>query len=107
MSGFYSQEQARALLPDVRNYLDITWEDAALDGKLAGVAARGMIYLDAVAGGPQDYQAETLARQLLLDWCRYGMAGAISDFARNYQAEILMLRSQQEVAAYAPDDAGV
>jgi hypothetical protein len=54
------------LLDAVRNYLDITWTDAEGDIKLTGIIARGMKYLDAVAGEELNYSAEDKPRELLL-----------------------------------------
>ena len=34
------------LLEDVKNYLDITWDDEATDKKIGGLIASGMAYLD-------------------------------------------------------------
>jgi len=39
------------LLTAVRNYLGITWADDAGDVKLSGIIARGMKYLNRIAGG--------------------------------------------------------
>lgn len=98
------EQAARDLLPDARNDLDLTWEDERLDAKLTGILQRGMDYLDTVAGGAQDYGQQGLARALLMEYARYDLSGARSDFGRNYQAELLMLRMKQEVKDYVPDD---
>ena len=95
---------AETLLPDLRNDQDVTWNDAALDDKLKGYAARGMSALDRLAGAEQDYEGETFARQLLFDYVRYMRAGAANEFLSNYSREILMLRQMQEVESYAPDE---
>ena len=42
-------EQRETLLPDVKNYLDITWSDDALDKKIWGIIVAGMLYLDSKA----------------------------------------------------------
>ena len=38
------------LLDDVKNYLNITWDDPEEDIKIMGFIARGMKYLNKVAG---------------------------------------------------------
>jgi len=91
------RERAAGLLPEVKNYLDVTWEDAAMDEKLTGILARAMQYLDMVAGGAQDYEEESFARALLFDCARYVRSGALDEFRRNYGAELLMLRNRHEV----------
>ncbi len=47
------------LLDAVRNYLDVTWTDDAGDEKVSGIIARGMKYLNSVAGSALDYTSRT------------------------------------------------
>ena len=89
------------LLDDVKNYLDITYEDLESDIKLSGIIARGMKYLNTVAGAELDYTVEDKPRELLFDYCRYVRSNALDEFAINYQHELLSLQIQQEVKTYA------
>ena len=89
------------LLDDVKNYLDITWDDSDGDIKLSGIIARGMKYLNTVAGAELDYTVEDKPRELLFDYCRYVRSNALDEFAINYQHELLSLQIQQEVKTYA------
>jgi len=89
------------LLQAVRNYLDITWVDDALDEKLVGILARGMKYIDSVAGKEMDYSVEDKARELLFDYCRYVRSNALNEFQDKYLHELLMLQITEEVRAYA------
>lgn len=89
-----------ALLADVRNYLDISWDDTAGDKKIRGIILNGMSYLNDAAGDVQDYECAGMARALLLDYARYVRSGALDDFTKNYVAELNMLREKNEVAAY-------
>ncbi|MGI6085931.1 MAG: hypothetical protein ACOYIF_10920 [Acetivibrionales bacterium] len=93
------------LLNAVKNYLDITYEDAQGDIKLEGIIERGMKYIDKVAGAEQDYTTEDKARELLFDYCRYARSNALEYFQDNYLHELLSLQIAQEVADYeeAPD----
>jgi hypothetical protein len=84
------------LLDAVRNYLDITWEDSAGDAKLSGIIARGIKYIDSVAGVPQDYTVEDKPRELLLDYCRYVRSNALDEFQTNYLHELLSLQIREE-----------
>jgi hypothetical protein len=86
------------LLEAARNYLDITWADAAGDVKLLGILRRGMKYLDLAAGAELDYAEEGKPRELLFDYCRYVRAGALEDFQKNFLPELLTLQIQTEVA---------
>lgn len=85
------------LLDDARNYCDITWSDEEGDRKLRGILARGMSYLDDIAGTPLCYSEEGKPRELLLDYVRYVRAQALDEFARNYLHELLHLQIGKEV----------
>jgi len=91
------------LLAAVKNYLDITWTDTDLDTKLTGIIARGMKYLDGVAGAELDYTVEDKPRELLLDYCRYVRSNALDEYMTNYLPELLTLQMQKEVAAYVEE----
>ena len=93
------------LLDAVRNYLDITWNDDAGDEKLSGIVARGMKYLDNVAGEALDYMVEDKPRELLMDYCRYVRSNALDEFQQNYLPELLTLQNQKEVARYVAEQA--
>ena len=73
------------LLADVKNYLNITWDDTATDTKVSGLIASGMVYLDGKAGGEQDYTAD----------------GALEVFETNYMALILGMQNERRVKPYA------
>ena len=95
------------LLEAVRNYLDITWADAATDEKLTGIIGRGIKYIDSVAGAQMDYTVEDKPRELLFDYCRYVRSNALEEFQTNYLHELLSLQISQEVAAYAEENPDV
>lgn len=92
--------QAGTLLEPLKNYLDITWADPAGDEKLSGIIARGMKYLDNIAGGELDYSEEDKPRELLFDYCRYARSHALDEFQTNYLHELLSLQISGEVARY-------
>ena len=89
------------LLEATKNYLDITWTgDIETDQKLTGIISRGMSRLDNLAGVPLDYSIEDLPRALLMDYCFYARANALSDFEVNYLPMLLSLQQRGEVDAY-------
>lgn len=94
------RDTPETLLQDARNYLDITWEDPDGDGKLVGILARGMVYLDHAAGVELDYAEGTAARALLFDYARYVRAGALQDFGRDFAPELLGLHISGEVSQH-------
>lgn len=91
------------LLAAVRNYLDVTWTDSDTDTKLTGIIARGMAYLDRVAGENLTYIDETEHRQLLMDYCRYTYGNALAEFEPAYQSELLALQMRKEAERYAAE----
>lgn len=90
------------LLGAARNYLDITWEDADGDIKLSGILARGMRYLNGVAGADLDYISEDAPRALLLDYARYVRADALDEFQTNYLHELIALQIREEAKRAEP-----
>ncbi|HPO77627.1 MAG TPA: hypothetical protein PLI23_10725 [Thermoclostridium caenicola] len=89
------------LLEDVKNYLNITWDDPEEDIKVMGFIARGMKYLNKVAGAELDYTIEDKPRELLFDYCLYARSHALHEFQTNYLHELLSLQNEYEVKAYA------
>lgn len=98
---------SETLLSDVRNYLDITWEDEATDKKLEGIIERGKKYIDRAAGAELDYETEDKPKELLLDYCRYVRSGALEEFQNNFLSELLTLQIQKECEAYATENPDV
>ena len=93
--------KAEELLQDVRNYLDVTYEDAEGDKKLIGIIARGMKRLYEIAGKEQDYQPEDQPRALLLDYCRYARNNVLELFEENFRSELIALRTGAQTDEYA------
>ncbi|WKY44166.1 hypothetical protein Q5O14_16300 [Eubacteriaceae bacterium ES2] len=74
-----------ALIDDVKNYLDITWEiDQAETDKLDGIINRGIWTLDKKAGRMLDYDTEGRPKELLLEYCRFARDGTLNEFAGAY-----------------------
>lgn len=96
-------ERLAALLGDVRNYLDITWEDEATDRKLAGLIAAGMAYLDDKAGEEQDYLQARYGRTLLMEYVRYARDGAADVFENNYRHLLLAMQNNRRVRGCASE----
>ena len=89
-----------ALLADVKNYLDITWEDEATDKKISGLIVSGMIYLDSKYGEEADYEADGMPRTLLMEYVRYARDSALDVFENNYQSLILGMQTERAVSRY-------
>ena len=89
-----------ALLDEVKNYLDITWDDNETDLKLNGMIERGKKYLNRVAGKELDFDVDDKPKELLFDYCRYVRSNALEMFQQNYLHELLSLQMDAEVEAY-------
>jgi hypothetical protein len=92
------------LLDSVRNYLDITWNDADTDKKLTGIIERGIKYINRVSGTENDYTVEDKPKELLLDYCLYVRSNALSVFQKNYEPELLSLQIAQGVKNYEAEN---
>lgn len=92
------------LLEEVKNYLDITWNDEGTDKRVDGIISRAGAILS-------DYAGETLVldetqsseKQLFLDLCRYIRDNAYEDFKVNFAAELIELRAKYAVKAVEED----
>lgn len=78
-----------ALLEDVENYCNVTWNDEATNDKFRGMIAAGAAYLDSKLRYPADYEADGLPRSLLFDYVRYARDSALDVYENNYQSMIL------------------
>lgn len=75
------------LLADVKVWLQISWED----GRLPGMIASGISYLDHKAGKALDYTEDGEPRTLLMEYVRYARDNALDVFENNYRALLLDL----------------
>ena len=110
-----SENDLSKLLEDVRNYLDITWDDPVYNGireaddpkgdeKLLGMIKRGMASL---AGkiGECDFLGNTQERTLLFQLVMYEYSGELQQFWENYKSEIVGLQIAKKVEEYAKSQA--
>ena len=100
-----TEAEEKVLLEDLRNYLDITWEDAGGDKKLSGMLKRGMAAISGKTGGC-DFVNETQEKSLLFIYVMYERAGELARFWENYRPEIISLQIARKVDAYAEGETG-
>lgn len=89
------------LLEDVKNHLDITWEDEATDKKITGLIHSGIQYLNDKAGEQIDYSWPCEGRTLLMEYVRYARDGAMDVFENNYRHLLLAMQNNRKVMDYA------
>ena len=93
-------ENDRKLHIDIKDYLNITWEDERTDKKLAGMIQRGKRRLQNIAGvSSNDFREEGLARELLFDYCRYANSHALEMFETNFIGELQSLHFEYQARA--------
>ena len=85
------------LLSDIKNYLNITWDDTATDEKLCGMISSGAMYLDGKGGGALDDVSDGTPRTLLFEYVRYMKSNALDVFENNYTALILNMQAERLV----------
>lgn len=87
----------KTLLEEIKNYLNITWEDPATDRKLESLLAAGINYLEGKAGQTLDFETEPDAMMLLKDYVRYGRDSALDVFETNFRPLILALQHDRQL----------
>lgn len=97
-----SENEISTLLEEVRNYLDITWDDPKGDEKLIGMIKRGMASLSGVLG-ESDFLGDTQEKALLFQMVMYERSGERQQFWTNYKNEIISLQIAKKVDEYAED----
>ena len=89
------------LLTEAKNFLDIAWTDESADKKRTGQIQRGIAYItgktgvdtSSFSGDSIDYRAQ----ELLFNYLLYDRAGALDQFKKNYQSDIVGLRVRWEI----------
>lgn len=93
-----------SLLEELKNYLDITWEDEGTDKKLEGILNRAKNILSEYAGEALVFDsAQETEKQLLFDCCRYIYNNSLEDFKTNFGAELITLRAKFAIKAVSDD----
>ena len=93
-------EISAELLEDVKNHLNITWDDDATDSKIRGLIAAATAYLDGKGGTVLDYDADGLPRMLMMEFVRYARDEALDVFENNYMSLILSMQNEMAVMVY-------
>lgn len=83
----------------VKRKLDITWEDAGTDARVADIIAVALPTMRHKLGLPADYSFEEAGQEqaLLLSFCLYEWNHAAADFDSNYLNDILQVRQKWQV----------
>ena len=81
------------LLSDIKDYLDITWDDRTTNQKMNGIIARGKrLIARHAAKSHVDFEEECEERDLLFQYCRLDWAGVPEEFKKIYKSDLIGLR---------------
>lgn len=82
------------LLADIKNELNITWEDEATDSRIRSYINDGIAFLQSTANETTlDFESGGKPRELIFAYCRYADARATNEFKLNYRSDLIMLRA--------------
>jgi hypothetical protein len=77
-----------SILVELKDNLDITWDDESTNRKLEKHIARSVAYLQELSGTSLDFVVNSRARDLLLERCRYLYNNVSDEFERNFESEL-------------------
>ena len=97
-------EALERLTADVKNNLDITWEDPATNQKVAGWTQAGINYLNGKAGQELDYLFGGEDWTLLMEYTRYARDASLDVFENNYRSLILALQHDKMLERMSQND---
>ena len=92
-------------LAEVKNYLNVTYEDEDVDAKLTGILTRADYKVRDLVAASADAELTPSEEQLVLDACRYFFNDAAEDFETNFQGDINGARGKRQVAAMVAEEA--
>ena len=98
-----TEDQELQVLEELKNYLDITWDDPGVKKKLLGMIRRGMVAISEKVG-KCDFLGETQEKTLLFQLVMYEYSGELKQFWINYKDEIVGLQVVKKVEEYAEDE---
>lgn len=93
------------MLEELKDYLNVTWEDPDTNKKIEGIINRGKDYLNEYSSGEIDFEKDGKAKQLLLDYGRYVYNHSFELFEINFSRELLSLSLREAVKDRAKKNA--
>lgn len=88
------------LFEEVKNKLNITWEDIDTNNKIKMIIKDAIATLNYKLGADVNYLENGLEHQLFLNYCLYSYNNALHEFDKNYMNDIYQLRIKYEVQQY-------
>lgn len=79
------------LLDELKDNLQITWEDAGTDRVLLKYIANGKRYFNELCEKEFIFEHDTRERELLLERCRYAWNNALNEFENDFGSDLQRL----------------
>ena len=79
------------LLVELKDKLQVTWDDEATNRHLLILINNGLSYFNKLCGTQLAFEDYSSERELLMERCRYDWNNALSDFEDNYHKELSRL----------------
>ena len=77
------------MLEELKNYLNISWQDELIDNKLTQLVNESKAVLNHLMGVDLDYEQDQEAKELLFNRVRYAYNNALDEFEKNFAQVIL------------------
>lgn len=77
------------MLDELKNYLNISWQDELIDNKLTQLVNESKAVLNHLMGVDLDYEQDQEAKELLFNRIRYAYNNALDEFEKNFAQVIL------------------
>ena len=77
------------MLDELKNYLNISWQDELIDNKLTQLVNESKSVLNHLMGIDLDYEQDQEAKELLFNRVRYAYNNALDEFEKNFAQVIL------------------
>lgn len=89
------------LLQDLKDKLNITWDEEETNRKLESILENALAVMNYKLGADNiDYVAPGMEHNLLLNYCMYVWNNCENEFDNNYLNEIYQIRHKYEVLNY-------
>ena len=92
------------LFQEIKDKLNITWDEEETDRKLKGMIEDAKYILDYKLGSKIDYTIPGMEHNLFLNYCMYAYNNCTNEFDDNYFNEIMQLRQKYEVINYVQEE---
>lgn len=95
---------ADELLVELKDRLQVTWEDDGTDRQLSRLIVRGQAYMNEVCGTIFSFADGSPERELMMERCRYDWNNALDEFEDNFKKEMSRLILQVAVDDHETGD---